>query len=101
MPSPVSTVPLVVAKAWTWASVKLCPPITRLAMPSVAETVKLPVAVSLLEAASEPLGLSPASWTVLSGPVAAAVTTEALSLAPVMVMVSVAGETSPSASCIV
>jgi len=61
VPSPVSTTPCVAAKAWTWARVKVCPPITTVEIPSVADRVKWPVLVSLLDAASEPFGLSPAS----------------------------------------
>ena len=41
--------------------VKVVPPTVTLAMPSVAETPKLPVAVSLSLAASEPSGDRPAS----------------------------------------
>ena len=71
-------------------------------MPSVAETVNVPVSVSVLPAAAEPLGLRPASNTVSSGARRAAeVTTVAVSAAPATVIVSTAGEVSPSASFIV
>ena len=101
MPSPVSTTPLVAANACTCASVNTCPPIVTVWMPSVAETVNVPVVVSLLPAAAEPLGLSPASNTVLSGPTADAVTTVAVSSLPFTVMSKVVERASPSPSVMV
>ncbi|MNH23150.1 hypothetical protein D3C77_530370 [compost metagenome] len=67
----------------------------------MAETVKLPLTVSVLAAALDPSGLRPDSYTWWSGPVAAAVTTLELSSAPLMLMVSLAMLSSPSASFIV
>ncbi|MNG08287.1 hypothetical protein D3C87_1886340 [compost metagenome] len=77
------------------------PPITTFKMPSEADTVKLPVTVSVVAPAFDPFGLRPDSYTRWSGPLAAAVTTLEVSFAPLILMVSLAMLSSPSASFMV
>ena len=69
VPSPVLMLWLLVPRALSWAAVIVVPPTTMLAMPSVAETMKVPLVVSLSPATR------PCSETVASGPSATKVVT--------------------------